>query len=78
MIEVFAGGAVLTSIAKHSGLGGIAIDKTRKPNALYNFSTGSFEGRRSRTLGGLVAIPFTSLRAFRTSVRNSEQGSRDT
>jgi hypothetical protein len=33
MIEVFAGGAVLTSIAKHSGLGGIAIDKTRKPNA---------------------------------------------
>ena len=75
MIEVFAGGAVLTSIAKHSGLGGIAIDETRKPNARCTiFSSGSFEGRRSRTLGGLVAILFTSLRAFRTSVRNSEQG----
>jgi hypothetical protein len=33
MFEVFAGGAVLTSVAKHFGLGGIAIDKTKKPNA---------------------------------------------
>ena len=33
MIEVFAGGAVLTSVAKHFGLGGIAIDKIRKSNA---------------------------------------------
>eukprot|EP00435_Cladocopium_sp_Y103_P071499 s101_g37.t1 len=33
MIEVFAGGAVLTSVAKHFGLGGIAVDKKRKSNA---------------------------------------------
>ena len=30
---MFAGGAVLTSVAKHFGLGGIAIDKTKRPNA---------------------------------------------
>ena len=33
MIEVFAGGAVLTSVAKQFGLGGMALDKVRKPNA---------------------------------------------
>ena len=33
MIEVFAGGAVLTSVAKQYGLGGIAIDKIKKSNA---------------------------------------------
>ena len=33
MIEVFAGGAVLTSVAKQYGLGGIAVDKVRKQNA---------------------------------------------
>ena len=33
MLEVFAGGAVLTSVAKQFGLGGMAIDKTRKQNA---------------------------------------------
>ena len=33
MIEVFAGGAVLTSVAKQFGLGGIAIDKIKKANA---------------------------------------------
>ena len=33
MLEVFAGGAVLTSVAKQFGLGGMAIDKIRKQNA---------------------------------------------
>ena len=33
MIEVFAGGAVLTSVAKQYGLGGIAVDKVRKQNS---------------------------------------------
>ena len=33
MIEVFAGGAVLTSVAKQFGLNGIAIDKVKKTNA---------------------------------------------
>lgn len=33
MVEVFAGGAVLTSVAKQFGLGGMAIDKVRKQNA---------------------------------------------
>ena len=33
MVEVFAGGAVLTSVAKQYGLGGMAIDKVRKQNA---------------------------------------------
>ena len=33
MVEVFAGGAVLTSVAKQYGLGGIAVDKVRKQNA---------------------------------------------
>ena len=33
IIEVFAGGAVLTSVAKQFGLGGIAIDKVKKANA---------------------------------------------
>ena len=33
MLEVFAGGAVLTSVSKQFGLGGMAVDKIRKPNA---------------------------------------------
>ena len=33
MIEVFAGGAVLTAVAKQFGLGGMAVDKIRKQNA---------------------------------------------
>ena len=33
MVEVFAGGAVLTSVAKQFGLGGMAVDKVRKQNA---------------------------------------------
>ena len=33
MIEVFAGGAVLTSVAKQFGLNGLAIDKVKKTNA---------------------------------------------
>jgi hypothetical protein len=33
MIEVFAGGAVLTSVAKQYGLGGMGVDKVRKQNA---------------------------------------------
>ena len=33
MLEVFAGGAVLTSVSKQFGLGGMAVDKMRKPNA---------------------------------------------
>ena len=33
MIEVFAGGAVLTSVAKQYGLGGIAVDKFGKQNS---------------------------------------------
>ena len=33
MVEVFAGGAVLTSVAKQYGLGGMAIDKVRKQDA---------------------------------------------
>ena len=33
MLEVFAGGAVLTSVSKQFGLGGMAVDKVRKPNA---------------------------------------------
>ena len=32
MVEVFAGGAVLTSVAKQFGLGGIAVDKMKKAN----------------------------------------------
>ena len=33
MIEVFAGGAVLTSVSKQFGLGGMAVDKVRKQNS---------------------------------------------
>ena len=33
MIEVFAGGAVLSSVSKQFGLGSIAIDKVKKANA---------------------------------------------
>ena len=33
MLEVFAGGAVLTSVSKQLGLGGMAVDTVRKPNA---------------------------------------------
>jgi hypothetical protein len=76
MFEVFAGGAVLTSVAKHFGLGGIAIDKTKKPNArcsIFQLDLLKSEGRE--LLEDWLQSP---LLLWVPSARYCKQGSGDT
>ena len=73
MIEVFAGGAVLTSVAKQFGLNGLAIDKVKKTNARSTiFQLDLMQQSDRELLEQWLYVTFAVMGAFCTSVWNGK------